>query len=129
MNLACAGVPKSTLTTSSVRRRSGVSRIRDDEIGGNFDRCSDPSWESRIEHYRHRRTSCESPQRGSEAAAGQGGRVQPGSDCSQFLKHPIKVDLEASKIGVQTSGLCSLRLGKHPSLKSEHDNPLLRPIV
>src|SRR6266496_5435036 len=28
MNLACAGVPKSILTTSSVRRRSGVSRLR-----------------------------------------------------------------------------------------------------
>jgi hypothetical protein len=52
--------------------------------------------------------------------------VQPGSDRAQFLKHPIEVDLKASKLGVETSGLCRRRLRKHPSLKSEHDNPLLR---
>src|SRR2546427_773325 len=112
----CASVSKCTLTTPSERRSSGVSRLR-------------PESGCLREHHRDRRTACESPQRGSEAAARQGGRVQSGSDCVQFLKHPVEVDLKASKLGVQTSGLCSLRLRKHPSLKSEHDNPLLRPIV
>ncbi len=55
--------------------------------------------------------------------------MQPGSDCAQFLKHLIEADLKASKIGVQTSAPCSLRLRKHPSLESEHHNALLRPVV
>ena len=47
----------------------------------------------------------------------------------QLLEHPVQVDLKASKLRVETSGLSSLGLRKHPSLESEHDNPLLRPIV
>src|SRR5690348_1828036 len=53
--------------------------------------------------------------------------MQPGSDRAQFLEHPIQFDLKTSKLGVETSGLRSLGLRKHPGLKSEHDNPLLRP--
>ena len=104
-------------------------RLRDEVIGGNLDRSSHTSFESYIEHHRDRRTSRKRPQRRREAAAGQGGRVKPGSDRAQFFEHPIQVDLKASKLRVETSSLRSLRLGKHPSLKSEHDDPLLRPIV
>ena len=32
-------------------------------------------------------------------------------------------------LGVETSGLCGLRFRKHLSLKSDRENPLLRPIV
>jgi hypothetical protein len=55
--------------------------------------------------------------------------VQPGSDRAQLLEHPLEVDLKASKLGVETSGLRSRRLRKHPRLERKRDDPLLRPIV
>jgi hypothetical protein len=55
--------------------------------------------------------------------------VQPGSDRAQFLKNRVEVDRKASKLGVQTSGLRSLRPRKQPSPITERDDPLLCPIV